>query len=117
MGIIGTMGTGKTQLARSVIAQFAKEGLHNLGGKQVGMLVFDYKGDYKDEEFLETVGGTCYKSKYPFNPLKLVINDEVDGMNLPAITADRISDSFAKAYRLGLKQQSNIKHIDRKSVV
>lgn len=111
MGIIGTMGTGKTQLARSVIAQFAKEGLHNLGGKQVGMLVFDYKGDYKDEEFLETVGGTCYKSKYPFNPLKLVINDEVDGMNLPAITADRISDSFAKAYGLGLKQQSNIKHI------
>lgn len=111
MGVIGTMGTGKTQFARSVIAQFAKESAHNVGGKPVGMLVFDYKGDYKDKEFLDKVGGTSYKFKYPFNPLKLVINDEVEGMNLPAITADRIADSFAKAYGLGLKQQSNIKQV------
>lgn len=111
MGIIGTMGTGKTQFARSVIAQFSKESIHNVGGKPVGMLVFDYKGDYKDKEFLDAVDGTCYKFNYPFNPLKLVVNDEVDGMNLPAITADRIADSFAKAYGLGLKQQSNIKQV------
>ncbi len=111
MGIIGTMGTGKTQFARSVIAQFTKESIHNVGGKPVGMLVFDYKGDYKDKEFLDAVGGKCYKFNYPFNPLKLVVNDEVEGMNLPAITADRISDSFAKAYGLGLKQQSNIKQV------
>lgn len=111
MGVIGTMGTGKTQFARSVIAQFAKEGVNNVGGKPVGMLVFDYKGDYKDKEFLDAVDGTCYKFNYPFNPLKLVVNDEVEGMNLPAITADRISDSFAKAYGLGLKQQSNIKQV------
>ena len=111
MGIIGTMGTGKTQFARSVIAQFTKEDVHNVGGHPVGLLVFDYKGDYKDKDFLETVGGVSYKFNYPFNPLKLVINDEVEGMNLPAITADRIADSFAKAYGLGLKQQSNIKQV------
>ena len=111
MGIIGTMGTGKTQFARSVIAQFSKESVHNVGGKPVGMLVFDYKGDYKDSEFLDAVGGSCYKFNYPFNPLKLVVNDEVVGMNLPAITSDRIADSFAKAYGLGLKQQSNIKQV------
>ncbi|MDE7088568.1 MAG: ATP-binding protein, partial [Prevotella sp.] len=111
MGVIGTMGTGKTQFARSVIAQFAKEGVNNVGGKPVGILVFDYKGDYKDKEFLNAVGGTCYKFNYPFNPLKLVVNDEVEGMNLPAITADRIADSFAKAYGLGLKQQNNIKQV------
>ena len=111
MGIIGTMGTGKTQFARSVIAQFSKESVHNVGGKSVGVLVFDYKGDYKDKDFLDAVSGRCYKSNYPFNPLKLVVNDEVEGMNLPAITADRISDSFAKAYGLGLKQQSNIKQV------
>ena len=111
MGIIGTMGTGKTQFARSVIAQFAKESVHNVGGKPVGMLVFDYKGDYKDKEFLDAVEGKSYKFNYPFNPLKLVVNDEVEGMNLPAVTADRIADSFAKAYGLGLKQQSNIKQV------
>ena len=111
MGIIGTMGTGKTQFARSVIAQLSKESVHNVGGHPIGVLIFDYKGDYKDKEFLDTVGGSCYKFNFPFNPLKLVVNEEVAGMNLPAITADRISDSFAKAYGLGLKQQSNIKQV------
>ena len=109
MGIIGTMGTGKTQLARSIIAQFSKEGVNNVGGKNVGMLVFDYKGDYKDQKFLNAVGGSVYRNKLPFNPLKLIVNDDVLDMNLPAITADRISDSLAKAYGLGLKQQNNIK--------
>lgn len=109
MGIIGTMGTGKTQLARSIIAQFSKEGIHNIDGKPIGILVFDYKGDYKDQKFLDSVGGHVYKNKLPFNPLKLIVNDSVMDMNLPAITADRISDSLAKAYGLGLKQQNNIK--------
>lgn len=111
MGIIGTMGTGKTQLARSIIAQFSKEGVHNLGGRPIGMLVFDYKGDYKDESFLKSVSGHVYRNKLPFNPLKLIVNDDVVDLNLPAITADRISDSLAKAYGLGLKQQNNIKQV------
>lgn len=111
LGIIGTMGTGKTQFARSIIAQLSKEGGNNVGGNPVGVLVFDYKGDYKDSEFLSAVDGHSYKFNYPFNPLKLVLTEDLEGMNLPAITADRISDSFAKAYGLGLKQQSNIKQI------
>ena len=109
MGIIGTMGTGKTQLARSIIAQFSKEGIHNVDGRPIGMLVFDYKGDYKDQKFLDSVSGHVYRNKLPFNPLKLIVNEDVMDMNLPAITADRISDSLAKAYGLGLKQQNNIK--------
>lgn len=111
MAIIGTMGTGKTQLARSVIAQLSKETVHNVGNTPLGLLVFDYKGDYKDDDFLRTVNGTTYKFNYPFNPLKLVLTDEVNGMNLPAITADRLSDSFAKAYGLGPVQQSSIKNV------
>jgi len=109
MGIIGTMGTGKTQLARSIIAQFSKEGIHNVGGKPIGMLIFDYKGDYKDDKFVKLVSGHVYKNRLPFNPLKLIVNEDVVDMNLPAITADRISDSLAKSYGLGLKQQNNIK--------
>lgn len=111
LAIIGTMGTGKTQLARSVIAQFAKEGGHNVGGNPIGMLVFDYKGDYKDKDFLDAVGGKCYAYNYPFNPLKLVITPGAEAMNLPSITADRISDSFSKAYGLGNKQRSRIKDV------
>lgn len=111
MGIIGTMGTGKTQFARSIIAQFSKETAHNVGNKQVGVLVFDYKGDYKDAAFLSAVEGECFRSSFPFNPLKLIVSDDLEGMNLPAITADRISDSFAKAYNLGPVQQNTIKQV------
>lgn len=111
MGIIGTMGTGKTQLARSIIAQFSKESIHNIDHNPIGLLVFDYKGDYRDNEFLNAVNGKAYRFNYPFNPLKLVVTQSTEGMNLPAITADRISDSLAKAYGLGLKQQANIKKV------
>ncbi len=111
MGIIGTMGTGKTQLARSIIAQFAVEGVHNVGGNPIGMLVFDYKGDYNDDAFLKSVGGNCYSYNFPFNPLKLIITEKNHMMNLPSITADRISDSFATAYNLGPVQRNTIKEV------
>ena len=111
MGIIGTMGTGKTQFARSIIAQFAKEGQHNVGNKPVGMLVFDYKGDYYQEDFLLTVGGEMFTAGFPFNPLKLIVTEKTKFMNLPSVTADRISDSFSKAYGLGTVQTSRIKQV------
>lgn len=109
LGIIGTMGTGKTQFASSLIAQLCKESAHNVLQTPIGILVFDYKGDYKGEDFLTAVDGKAYKYNFPFNPLKLVKTEDAEGMNLPAITADRISDSFSKAYGLGQKQQSIIK--------
>lgn len=111
LGIIGTMGTGKTQFARSIIAQFVKEKEHNVGNHPVGVLVFDYKGDYRDKQFLDVVNGKAYKYNLPFNPLKLVLTEDIDGMNLPAITANRISDSFGKAFGLGVKQQNAIKQL------
>lgn len=112
MGIVGGMGFGKTQFALSLIAQFAKEGEHNVDGRPIGVLIFDYKGDdYSSETFLKKVDGKCYSFNFPFNPLKLVVTDKTKYMNLPAVTADRISDSFAKAYGLGQVQQSTIKQV------
>lgn len=112
MGIVGGMGFGKTQFALSLIAQFAKEKEHNIDQRPIGMLIFDYKGDdYSTESFLKKVDGKCYSHHFPFNPLKLVITEKTKFMNLPAVTADRISDSFAKAYGLGQVQQSTIKQV------
>ncbi|MCF0186343.1 MAG: ATP-binding protein, partial [Bacteroidaceae bacterium] len=109
LGIIGTMGTGKTQFARSIIAQFSKESIHNLNHTPIGMLVFDYKGDYNDEEFLSVVNGESFDSTYPFNPLKLVLTDKVMNLNLPSITADRIANSMKAAFGLGDVQYMTIK--------
>ena len=106
------MGFGKTQFALSLIAQFAKESVHNVDKRPIGMLIFDYKGDdYSSDDFLKKVDGKCYSFNFPFNPLKLIATDKTKFMNLPAVTADRISDSFAKAYGLGQVQQSTIKQV------
>lgn len=109
LGIIGTMGTGKTQFARSIIAQFSRESCHNVDQTPIGMLVFDYKGDYNDSEFLNKVKGECFNANFPFNPLKLIITDQVKVLNLPAITAGRIADSMTKSFGLGEVQSITIK--------
>ena len=82
MGVVGGMGFGKTQFALSLIAQFAKESEHNVDGRPIGMLIFDYKGDdYSSEAFLSKVNGKCYSFNFPFNPLKLVVTDNTKFMN------------------------------------
>lgn len=43
-GIIGTMGTGKTQFTKSVITQLYRDQAHNFGSSPLGILIFDYKG-------------------------------------------------------------------------
>lgn len=110
-GIIGTMGTGKTQLVRSIIAQMSKETMHNVGGKPIGMLIFDYKNDYADDEFLEIIGGTNSYYNLPFNPLKLIVTERNRMQNLPAITAERIADSLAKSFGAGTVQQAKMKQV------
>src|SRR5690606_5948668 len=51
-GIIGTMGTGKTQFTKSLVTQLMRTQTCNVDGKSIGLLIFDYKSDYVDEAFL-----------------------------------------------------------------
>lgn len=74
VGITGTMGTGKTQLTKALLAQLIRTGSDNVGGVRPGILVFDYKGDYKDsvnEAFASLVGASVHEAiQLPINPLK-----------------------------------------------
>ncbi len=73
-GIIGTMGTGKTQFTKSLITQLYRNQEHNVEGKELGILIFDYKGDYNESkpDFVETTNATILKPYHlPFNPLTL----------------------------------------------
>ncbi|MFR6386443.1 MAG: hypothetical protein ACLUN4_12550 [Lachnospiraceae bacterium] len=42
-GIIGTMGTGKTQFTKSLITQLYLQRKNNIGDEDLGILIFDYK--------------------------------------------------------------------------
>lgn len=71
IGIVGDLGTGKTQLMLSLIYQLrmsAESGQET----PLSMLVFDYKQDFQDEEFLNAVGGkVLHINNIPLNFFQL----------------------------------------------
>lgn len=107
-GIIGTMGTGKTQFTKSLIAQLYRNQKDNFHGTPLGILIFDYKGDYNTSkrDFIEATNARVLSVvKLPFNPLALVQGRNFKPL-LPVHTANAFTDTIAKAYRLGIKQRN-----------
>ena len=110
MGIIGTMGTGKTQFTKSVITQLYMNRGKNVDGKDVGILIFDYKGDYNQskEDFIQATNASVYQPYHlPFNPLALT-KSKVFKPLLPIHTANAFKDTLSRAYGLGAKQQDTL---------
>lgn len=56
MGVIGDLGTGKTQFLRSLVYQLSQSAVGN-GGVAPKTLIFDYKKDYIDDQFVENING------------------------------------------------------------
>jgi len=56
IGIAGDLGTGKTQLVRSLIVQLRSTS-RAVQKRELPILIFDYKNDYQSKEFLDRVGG------------------------------------------------------------
>jgi DNA phosphorothioation-dependent restriction protein DptH len=107
-GIIGTMGTGKTQCTKSVVTQLHRNQNLNVGGKPIGMLIFDYKSDYVDEKFVEATSAKKLNlHKLPYNPLSLF----GDIPMLPVHTGRGFSETMSKAFGLGQKQQLRLRNL------
>ncbi len=109
-GIIGTMGTGKTQFTKSIITQLYRDQAHNFGGSPLGILIFDYKGDYNEskEDFVKATNAKVLKPYHlPFNPLALT-KSKVFKPLLPIHTANAFKDTLSKVYGLGAKQQNTL---------
>ncbi|HDT4049551.1 TPA: DNA phosphorothioation-dependent restriction protein DptH [Enterobacter bugandensis] len=104
-GIIGTMGTGKTQFTKSLVTQLMRNQSCNVDGKPIGLLIFDYKSDYVDDAFLKATGAKRYQlSLLPYNPLSLF----GDMPMLPRHTAMAFAETMGKAYNLGVKQRMKL---------
>lgn len=112
-GIIGTMGTGKTQFTKSVITQIHREVKYNIDGKDIGILIFDYKGDYNKskQDFLEATDAKVFELYHlPFNPLSVVKSPNSKPM-LPLHTANNLKETLAKAFGLGIKQETLLRDL------
>lgn len=55
IGVVGDLGTGKTQVTKALIYEITKRGEANRG-QTPKFLIFDYKRDYTKEDFVEAVG-------------------------------------------------------------
>ena len=110
-GIIGTMGTGKTQFTKSMVTQLVRESKNNVNGTPLGFLIFDYKGDYIKEDFMAATGATKLDlHRLPYNPLSLTVTDNFQPM-LPLHTANAIKESVATAFRLGTVQKQRLRDV------
>lgn len=112
-GIIGTMGTGKTQFTKSMVTQIYKESKYNIDCKKVGILIFDYKGDYNKskQDFLDATDAKVFELYHlPFNPLSVVKASNSKPM-LPLHTANGLKETLAKAFGLGIKQETLLRDL------
>lgn len=109
-GIIGTMGTGKTQFTKSLVTQLVRNQHNNVGGAPIGILIFDYKADYVKDDFVEATNAKVFELDcLPFNPFALF----GDKKKLPVHVAGQFIASMTKSYNLGVKQQSKLRTVIR----
>lgn len=111
MGIIGTMGTGKTQFTKSVVTQLCQQRVKNFdGNNDFGILIFDYKGDYNESkpDFVEMTNARIIKPYHlPFNPFTITESNVFKPL-LPLHTANSFKDTLSRIYGLGPKQQNTL---------
>lgn len=67
IGVVGDLGTGKTQFLKSLIMQISRASKENRGVKP-RFLIFDYKRDYSSQDFVEATGAKVVK------PYRLPLN-------------------------------------------
>lgn len=71
IGIVGDLGTGKTQLVQALMYSLRKQATV-AQETPLSMLVFDYKQDFQEPEFLEAVGGKVLRiNQIPLNFFQL----------------------------------------------
>lgn len=60
IGVVGDLGTGKTQLLKSLVYQVVSGAERNRGVRP-RFLIFDYKKDYSSDDFVQAVGARVVK--------------------------------------------------------
>jgi len=114
IGVVGDLGTGKTQLLKSLIYQINKSTDYNHGVKP-NLLIFDYKKDYSAKEFVDAVGAKVIKPYHlPLNLFDLANSEE---QNTPWLHRFRFfADVLDKVFSgVGHVQRANLKTAIKKS--
>lgn len=108
IGVVGDLGTGKTQLTKALIYQFTRQSAENRGHSPK-FLIFDYKRDYTKADFVDAVGARVVAPHHiPLNVFDLRVPDR-----LPAARLGRFKflyDALHKIYGgIGPRQRNHLK--------
>lgn len=108
IGVVGDLGTGKTQLLKSLVYQTVKSAEQNRGIRP-RFLIFDYKKDYSSEDFVRATGARVVKPQH----LPINLFDVSSANTSIAPWLDRFkffSDVLDKIYSgIGPVQRQNLK--------
>lgn len=108
IGVVGDLGTGKTQLLKALIYRLAESAPANRGIKP-RILIFDYKRDYSDPDFVAAVGARVIKPhRLPVNVFDLRYSPEsltpwLDRFNFFSDILDKVYSGIGPVQRRGLK--------------
>lgn len=109
MGVVGDLGTGKTQLLQSLVYQIA---IGAPGNRDVSpnVLIFDYKKDYSSEEFVKATGARIIRPQHI--PLNLFDLSDSSQSITPWLDRYRFfSDAIEKIYSgIGAVQREKLKN-------
>jgi len=100
-GIIGTMGTGKTQFTKSMVMQLFQSSEFNVNQTKLGILIFDYKGDYIKDDFVKATNARIFDLYHlPYNPLSINVSSRPKPL-LPLHIAETLQQTISNAFNLG----------------
>ncbi|MET2833050.1 hypothetical protein [Mesorhizobium shangrilense] len=109
IGIVGDLGTGKTQLTKALIYQLTRAAEQNRGHAPK-FLIFDYKRDYTKPDFVDAVGARVVKPHHiPLNLFDLgATGDHTIGARLGRVKF--LNDVLQKIYGgIGPRQRNHLK--------
>ena len=109
IGVVGDLGTGKTQLTKALIYEFTRSAESNRGHPPK-FLIFDYKRDYTKPDFVDAVGARVISPyRIPLNVFRL----PDDHGHLQAARLGRfkfLNDALQKIYGgIGPRQRNHLK--------
>ena len=111
VGIVGDLGTGKTQLLKMLILKLRRESLKSQNSN-IPILIFDYKKDFQDEEFLKAVGGRIANPRNTSMPLNILLVPDITDTSARVIRARALVDIVNKIFpNIGSKQSDRLTEV------
>jgi len=107
IGVVGDLGTGKTQFVRSLVYQISRSADAN-GGIAPKTLIFDYKKDFIDAEFIKNIDGKLLAPGEEPIPLNFFALPEGSNKNAHIRRAMFFADVVSKVNRIGPVQRNKL---------